>query len=159
MIFLLFLDGVLCKNGLGHVLYLSKSIFHTFTEVNKCQKLEDAGAGYRTLAENLFAFRENQCTDLPSFAEEHCNVNEIQQLLVQNGACWHKSCCLKYNRNMLKRFLNRKQALENEPEEKKNENSQDQKEILAITVRNVYSVKRRVKKNSMKQVRLGLIDV
>ena len=83
------------------------------------KKLEDAGAGYRTLAENLFAFRENQCTDLPPFAEEHCSVNEIQQLLVQNEACWHKSCYLKYNRNMLKRFLNRKQALENEPEEKK----------------------------------------
>ena len=59
---------------------------------------------------------------------------------------------------MLKRFLNRKQALENEPEEK-NGNSQDQKEILAITVRNVSSVKRRVKKNSMKQVRSGLIDL
>ena len=112
-------------------------------------KLEDAGAGYRTLAENLFAFRENQCTDLPPFAEEHCSVNEIQLLLLQNEACWHKSCYLKYNRNMLKRFLNRKQALENEPEEK-NGNSQDQKEILAITVRNVSSVKRQVKENSIK---------
>ena len=75
------------------------------------KKLEDAGAGYRTLAENLFAFRENQCTDLPSFAEEHCSVNEIQQLPVQNEACWHKSCCLKYNRNMLKRFLNKNKLL------------------------------------------------
>ena len=121
-------------------------------------KLEDAGAGYRTLAENLFAFRENQCTDLPSFAEEHCSVNEIQQLLLQNEACWHKSCYLKYNKNMLKRFLNRKQALENEPEEKSG-NSQDQKEMLAITVRNVSSVKRQVKENSIKQVRSGLIDV
>ena len=53
---------------------------------------------------------------------------------------------------MLKRFLNRKQALENEPEEKC-ENSQDQKEIPGITVRNVSSVKRRVKKNFMKQAR------
>ena len=35
------------------------------------KKLEAAGAGYRTLAENLLAFRENQCTDLPPFAEEH----------------------------------------------------------------------------------------
>ena len=82
------------------------------------KKLEDVGAGYRTLAENLFAFRENQCTDLPPFAEEHCSVNEIQQLLVQNKASWHKSCHLTYNRNMLKWFLNQKQALENEPEEK-----------------------------------------
>ena len=91
------------------------------TEVNKCQKLEDAGAGYRTLAKNLFAFHENQCTDLPPFAEKHCSVNEIQQLPGQNEACGHKSCYLKYNRNMLKRFLNRKQAraLENKPDEKK----------------------------------------
>ena len=109
------------------------------------KKLEDAGAGYKTLAENLFAFCGDQCTDLPPFSEEHCSVNEIQQLLVQNEACWHKSCYLKYSRNMLKRFLNRKQALENEPEEKKYGNSQDQKEIPAITVRNVSSVKRRVK--------------
>ena len=79
-----------------------ESVFYTFTEVNKCQKLEDVGAGYRTLAENLFAFRENQCIDLPPFAEEHCSVNEIRQLLVQNKASWHKSCYLKYNRNMLK---------------------------------------------------------
>ena len=85
------------------------------------KELEDAGAGYRTLAKNLFAFRESQCTDLPPFAEEHWSVNEIQQPLVQNEACWHKSCYLKYNRNMLKWFLNRKQALENEPEEKKTE--------------------------------------
>ena len=70
------------------------------------KKLEDAGAGYKTLAENLFAFHEKQCTDLPSFVEEHCSVNEIQQLLVQNEACWHKSCHLKFNRNMLKQFLN-----------------------------------------------------
>ena len=45
------------------------------------KKLEDAGAGYRSLAENLFAFCENQCTDLPPFAEGHCSANEIQQLL------------------------------------------------------------------------------
>ena len=122
------------------------------------KKLEDVGAGYRTLAENLFAFRENQCTDLLPFAEEHCSINEIQQLLIQNKASWHKSCYLEYNRYMLKWFLNKKQALENEPEEK-NGNSQDQKEILAITVRNVSFVKKRVKKNSMKQVRSGLIDV
>ena len=70
--------------------------------------------------------------------------------MVQNKACGHKSCYLKYNRNMLKRFLNRKQALENEPEEKYR-NSHDQKEIPGITVRNVSSVKRRVKKNFMKQ--------
>ena len=59
---------------------------------------------------------------------------------------------------MLKWFLNQKQALENEPEEK-NGNSQDPKEILAITVRNVSFFKKQVKKNSMKQVRSGLIDV
>ena len=96
-------------------------IIHTFTEVNKlnANKLGNAGTGYRTLAENLFAFRENQCKDLPPSAEEHCSVDELQQLLVQNEACWHKSCYLKYNKNMLKRFLNRKQTLENEPDEKK----------------------------------------
>ena len=54
------------------------------------KKLEDVCAGYRTLAENLFAFGENQCKDLPPFAEEHCSVNEIQQLLVQNKAFWHE---------------------------------------------------------------------
>ena len=94
---------------------------HLYRSQKKAKKLEDAGAGYKILAENLFAFRENQFTDLPPFAEEHCSVNEIQQLLVQNQACWHKSCYLRYNRNMLKLFLNRKQALENEPEEKKTE--------------------------------------
>ena len=36
--FSFFFYGVLYKNGLGHLLYLSKSIFHTFTEVKKCQK-------------------------------------------------------------------------------------------------------------------------
>ena len=35
------------------------------------KNLKMLGAGYRTLAENLLAFRENQCTDLPPFAEEH----------------------------------------------------------------------------------------
>ena len=66
-----------------YICCICQNLPHLLQKSTNAKKLEDAGAGYRTLAENLFAFRESQCTDLPPFAEEHCSVNEIQQLLVR----------------------------------------------------------------------------
>ena len=46
------------------------------------KKLEDAGASYRTLQENLLLSVKTSAQIMPS-SEEHCSVNEIQQFLVQ----------------------------------------------------------------------------
>ena len=67
------------------------------------------GSGYKTLASNLQDFYRLDSKLLPSHYKVLNEGGEkgVENGLVSNRACWHKSCALKYNSNELNRAKKR----------------------------------------------------
>lgn len=88
-----------------------------------CQKITDEvlhcpasskrstdGAGYKTLAENLLAFKKIDC--LPSSIVSRLKVYEnLEETLINNKAKWHDRCRLQYNKTKFQRAVKRKAPL------------------------------------------------
>lgn len=80
------------------------------SEVLKCpadSKRSMDGAGYKTLADNLLAFRKIDClpSRMFSWLEEDENIDETLKI---HKAKWHDSCRLQYNKTKLQRAVKRK---------------------------------------------------
>ena len=65
------------------------------------------GAGYRTLADNLLAFKEIDCLPSNMFPWLK-DGQDSEETLQSHKAKWHDSCRLQYNKSKLKRAAKRK---------------------------------------------------
>ena len=72
------------------------------------------GVGYVTIAENLESFNDLGCLAVNIKLTHLDDGNGIQQPLLQRKAKFHKSCCLKFNKNELQRVSKRKRLLDDE---------------------------------------------
>ena len=101
----------------------STAVVEEYTDWDKCvvcQKITDevlqcpanskrntSGAGYKTLADNLLAFKEIDC--LPScIASRLREGQDIEETLKKNKAKWHDRCRLEYNKTKYLRAAKRK---------------------------------------------------
>lgn len=66
---------------------------------------KNAGAGYKTLAENLAAFKNINC--LPSSILFRLGWQNTEEILTSHKAKWHDSCRLQYNKTKLDRATKR----------------------------------------------------
>lgn len=63
----------------------------------------NSGSGYATIAKNLETFHELGSIPMNIDLEIFHGIGSIESFFVVNKACWHKSCSLKFNNNMLQR--------------------------------------------------------
>jgi len=74
-----------------------------------CSKRSTDGAGYKSLADKLLAFKNLNC--LPSSMVSRLIEGEnLEETLKTNKAKWHESCRLQYNKTKLERAVKRRQA-------------------------------------------------
>ncbi len=95
-------------NRLGEVLLVPRRKSKTPLQCPTESKTQDAGAGYRSLGNNLQEFSE-----LGELDEERLDENDgIVATRINNRAKWHKLCQMKYNNMKLQRV---KRKLSEEP--------------------------------------------
>ena len=81
-------------------------------EVLKCpavskRSIDGSGAGYKTLADNLLAFKKIDCLPSSMFSLVK-EGQDIEETLRSHKAKWHDSCRLQYNKTKLQRAAKRK---------------------------------------------------